>query len=620
MGNVMWGVGQDKSVGVWDLSGPGHSPRLLRRLPGHTSFVNSLCRVKCVEVRTIWSSSAGDGTLRVWRQEVSGAPSYGTGDDHTAHFASDDASQDLAEARAAAATTAAAYAQLEAKLRRMDEKNGKLARASEAREASLHAELENSRAKLESLRTGALQDQRAALEEAGRQREAEDALRARAQAQDSQLRALRDALAAARLALEAMGEDWRGAARRAVGEAEGRAAAEAEARAAAAEAARWREEAERLRSEGAAKGGQVEALRLESQRLVEDNARLLARVAELEAAALATQGAFEVTRAADASRLAELEALLAAEKEARAAAELEAERASQSEAAALKAAQIAKNQLTVAESKVRAMAKARTEEEAKARAEAERLELLELRLRREAREAAASGGESSEAALRLAARVAELEAEVADLEATRQEERRAAQAEHAKLMDAKREIGDLKRLLKDRDALLGDSSNARARAEQQETQRSRVLAEMASAREDLRRAVESEARAKLRLLDLDIFRLDVIARELKRVDENLGVLAERAGERGGASSEAGADAAATQGARHGRPLSTESVAWCRGHIKDVITQCLKETHKLHIGAPLDDPGANGEKIREAGTKGYLIVEADLYPDAITLTD
>ena len=81
-------------------------------------------------------------------------------------------------------------------------------------------------------------------------------------------------------------------------------------------------------------------------------------------------------------------------------------------------------------------------------AEAERLELLELRLRREAREAAASGGESSEAALRLAARVAELEAEVADLEATRQEERRAAQAEHAKLMDAKREIGDLKRLLK----------------------------------------------------------------------------------------------------------------------------------------------------------------------------
>ena len=62
----------------------------------------------------------------------------------------------------------------------------------------------------------------------------------------------------------------------------------------------------------------------------------------------------------------------------------------------------------------------------------------------------------------------------------------------------------------------------------------------------------------------------------------------------------------------------ESVAWCRGHVKDVITQCLKETHKLHIGAPLDDPGANGGVIAGCGKKAYLIVDADLYPDAKTL--
>jgi WD40 repeat protein len=44
MGAVMWSAGQDASVGVWDRNGP--RPRLVRRLPGHTSFVNSLCRVK----------------------------------------------------------------------------------------------------------------------------------------------------------------------------------------------------------------------------------------------------------------------------------------------------------------------------------------------------------------------------------------------------------------------------------------------------------------------------------------------------------------------------------------------------------------------------------------------
>jgi len=85
----MWSVGQDKSVGVWDRRGPGSRPRLVRRLPGHDKFVNSLCRVKCVEVRTIWSCSAGDGTLRVWKQECSGAASgsgasvLGTAHTHT---------------------------------------------------------------------------------------------------------------------------------------------------------------------------------------------------------------------------------------------------------------------------------------------------------------------------------------------------------------------------------------------------------------------------------------------------------------------------------------------------------------------------------------------------------
>jgi hypothetical protein len=64
--------------------------------------------------------------------------------------------------------------------------------------------------------------------------------------------------------------------------------------------------------------------------------------------------------------------------------------------------------------------------------------------------------------------------------------------------------------------------------------------------------------------------------------------------------------------------SVDSIGFCRGHCKDIITQCLKETHKLHIGAPLDDPGANGSVLAGCGKKAYLIVDANLFPDAKTV--
>jgi hypothetical protein len=84
MGSVMWAVGQDQSIGVWDRRPTAYSssavitatvvppPRLVRRLKGHTAFINSLCRIKCLETRHVWSCSAGDGTLRVWKQECTG--------------------------------------------------------------------------------------------------------------------------------------------------------------------------------------------------------------------------------------------------------------------------------------------------------------------------------------------------------------------------------------------------------------------------------------------------------------------------------------------------------------------------------------------------------------------
>ena len=35
-------------------------------------------------------------------------------------------------------------------------------------------------------------------------------------------------------------------------------------------------------------------------------------------------------------------------------------------------------------------------------------------------------------------------------------------------------------------------------------------------------------------------------------------------------------------------------------MKDVIQQCLTETHRLHIGAPTEDGQANGEPIQGSG--------------------
>ena len=51
------------------------------------------------------------------------------------------------------------------------------------------------------------------------------------------------------------------------------------------------------------------------------------------------------------------------------------------------------------------------------------------------------------------------------------------------------------------------------------------------------------------------------------------------------------DEAVTAGNAFNQALN--SLSWSRGHVRDVIQQCLNETHKYHIGAPQDDPFANG---------------------------
>ena len=98
-----------------------------------------------------------------------------------------------------------------------------------------------------------------------------------------------------------------------------------------------------------------------------------------------------------------------------------------------------------------------------------------------------------------------------------------------------------------------------------------------------------------------MFRLDAIARELKELDKKLKSFKETAGV-----------------TAEFKPF-LDSAKWCWGHCKDIINQCLTETHKLHIGAPTDDTNANRKHIVGCGRRAYLIVDAKDHPDAIKLT-
>jgi len=197
------------------------------------------------------------------------------------------------------------------------------------------------------------------------------------------------------------------------------------------------------------------------------------------------------------------------------------------------------------------------------------------------------------------ARETELSRRLLELEEVKQtveRERGDAKQTHGQFVAAKREVGDLKRLLAERDALLGASSNSKALAESAAASLAEALEAKDAALLRFKEAVESEASLALRYRELDVFRLDVIARELKLLDSGLNDLVH----------------AKTQ------PPTVLSSEWCRGHVKDIINQCLKETHKLHIGAPLNDHMANGSVIAGCGKKAYLIVDAASHPEAITL--
>jgi hypothetical protein len=108
-----------------------------------------------------------------------------------------------------------------------------------------------------------------------------------------------------------------------------------------------------------------------------------------------------------------------------------------------------------------------------------------------------------------------------------------------------------------------------------------------------------------------VFKLDVIARELKKVDGHVSLVRDEAGSLGGLATTAGGQARERERLgqlvqRFGSELDS-----CRGLVRDVIHQCLTEMQKLHIGFTVgEDTLAPGE-----ATPAPFAPTSNVYNDA-----
>lgn len=124
-------------------------------------------------------------------------------------------------------------------------------------------------------------------------------------------------------------------------------------------------------------------------------------------------------------------------------------------------------------------------------------------------------------------------------------------------------------------------------------------------------ALERERLMALKYKELDIFKLDIIARELKALDGELGLV-------GQGCKALGIDAGRLKDygeqqkiAFHGTKM-LDQCQQLRAHIRDVISKCLSETQKMHIGVALDDHLAAGQ-LKDGGVMAGYVCEPEL-PD------
>lgn len=124
----------------------------------------------------------------------------------------------------------------------------------------------------------------------------------------------------------------------------------------------------------------------------------------------------------------------------------------------------------------------------------------------------------------------------------------------------------------------------------------RLLAEKEREREE---ALANERMMKMKYKELDIFKLDIIARELKGLDHELATV-------GSLAKSMNMESNRLKDYGDQQKIASESsnvLDQCkllRAHIRDVIHKCLTETQKMHIGVAIDGCGAAG-KLEDGGT-------------------
>lgn len=176
-------------------------------------------------------------------------------------------------------------------------------------------------------------------------------------------------------------------------------------------------------------------------------------------------------------------------------------------------------------------------------------------------------------------------------------------------LDEFRSLGDLSSILE----LQQDAEEARfLREARSKYQKELGAMQTALEQKDKERldALEKLRAMALKYKELDIFKLDVIARELKGLDGELGYVGKAVRELQGDVGKMKHYDEQQQIGSHGSKMHDQCVQ-LRAHIRDVINKCLSETQKLHIGISVDDHMGAGE-LQDGGLMGgYFLEEVDV---------
>lgn len=150
--------------------------------------------------------------------------------------------------------------------------------------------------------------------------------------------------------------------------------------------------------------------------------------------------------------------------------------------------------------------------------------------------------------------------------------------------------------------------------EQQE--KAKIIADLKQQIDDLERerldALERERLMKLRYKELDVFKLDIIGRELKKVINGIDLVESSC--KSLLNDCAKTEAQEMQRCGKEGQVMMGHLADMDGHVRDVIHKCFSEIQKKHIGIATDDYKAAGKLESGGKMAGHVYTDADAPDD------